>query len=83
MTKTEFLESYGWTVGERNPQLHTDFLGAFMCVEPYEEEELPTKDGANGPWCVVGDNLEELIDAAYEFLVDFVDPSCRINHVID
>ncbi len=75
MDKQKFLESYGWTVGERNPRINTDFPGAFMCVEPYDEDELPTKDGSNGPWCITGDNLEELIDEAHEFLTDFIDPA--------
>ncbi|WP_420408671.1 hypothetical protein [Hoeflea sp.] len=66
--KKRFLESYGWKVGERDPRLNTNFPGAFMCVEPHEEAELPTRDGSNGPWCIVGDDLSALIDEAHEFL---------------
>lgn len=73
--KIQFLESYGWIVGERNPLIMTDFSGGYMCCEPYEDDELPTKDGVNGPWCLVGDDLEVLIEGAYEFLTDFIDPA--------
>jgi hypothetical protein len=65
--KKTFLVERGWTVGERNPRLNTDYSGEFMCVEHFEESELPTRDGANGPWCVVGNDLDELINLAYDF----------------
>lgn len=68
--KTAFLKSYGWTIGKRDLRLNTDFAGLFMCVEPYQESELPTRDGSNGPWCVVGNHLSSLVDAAYDFLAD-------------
>lgn len=66
--KKAFLEKYGWVVGARDPRLNTDYPGAFMAVEPHEQSELPTRDGSNGPWCVVGDDLPALIDTAYDFL---------------
>ncbi len=72
--KKAFLESYGFTVGKRNPQLNTNYPGAFMVVEDYEESELPTEDGSNGPWCITGDDLSVLIDVGYEFLTDLIDP---------
>lgn len=72
--KITFLRSYGWTVGERDPRLNTDFPGRFMCVEPHEESELPTRNGENGPWCIVGDDLAELVDEAHDFLTGFIDP---------
>lgn len=64
--KVAFLQSRGFTVGERDPRLNTAFKGAFMVVESHEESELPTEDGRNGPWCIVGDNLDELVDRAYD-----------------
>ncbi|MBC8719260.1 Lar family restriction alleviation protein [Ochrobactrum sp. Marseille-Q0166] len=68
--KKAFLENRGWTVGKRNPQLNTDHPGKFMCVEPFDVSELPTKDGANGPWCVVGDDLNVLVAEAFCFVTE-------------
>ena len=45
-----------------------------MVAEACEENELPTKDGRNGPWAVIGNNLCALVNEAYEFLIDFIDP---------
>lgn len=73
--KIAFLQSYGWTVGARDPRINTDHAGAFMCVEPHEDSELPTRDGANGPWAIVGDDLEALIDEAHAFLSELVEPA--------
>jgi len=68
-SKSAFLRSHGWHVGARNSRLNTDFGGAFMCSEPFEEADLPTADASNGPWCIVGDDLPMLVDEAYDFLV--------------
>lgn len=67
--KRQFLESHGWIVGPRDARLNTDYPGQFMVVEPHDESELPTKDGRDGPWCVVGDDLDELIAQGYDCLV--------------
>jgi hypothetical protein len=67
--KRQHLEAQGWTVGDRDPRLNTDYPGAFMAVEERTEAELPTRDGSNGPWCVVGDDLDALIAEAYEVQV--------------
>ena len=67
--KKIILESYGFEVGNRNPQLNTKYPGKFMVSEPYESSELPTKDGRNGPWCIVSDDLNALIDEGYDFLM--------------
>lgn len=73
MTQEEmrkWLESYGYIVGARNPRRNTDFTGAFMVAEPCDESEMPTKDASNGPWCLVGDDLGELIRETYEMNMD-------------
>lgn len=70
----ELLEKAGFTVGARNPHLNTAFKGCFMVVEPYDESELPTEDGRNGPWCIVGDNLDALIVEAYNNATPFDAP---------
>jgi hypothetical protein len=43
-----------------------------MVVEAHNESQLPTEDGSNGPWCIVGDNLDELIDTAYDVWADVI-----------
>lgn len=68
--KIAFLRSHGWTVGDRDPRLNTDYVGKFMAVESYDESELPTRDGMNGPWCIVGDDLPALVDEAITFLTE-------------
>src|SRR5271156_50463 len=54
------LESYGFTCGPRDPRLNRAFKGKFMVVENHDESELPTDSGADGPWCIVGDDLPAL-----------------------
>lgn len=70
MSKREDLERWGFTVGERDPRLNRAFVGRFMVVESHEESELPTDDGRDGPWCVVGDNLDALIERAWYVWAD-------------
>ena len=70
MDKEKFLIERGWIIGNRDPRLNTDYPGAFMAAEHYEESELPTRDGSNGPWCIVGDDLPALIAEAYEFVME-------------
>lgn len=66
MQRKKYLESLGFIIGKREPRLNTDYNGNFMVSQPYEESDLPTKDGSQGPWCIVGDDLESLIDEAYQ-----------------
>lgn len=65
------LERHGYLCGARDPRLNTNHVGAFMVTEadyqdPHYGYELPTEDGANGPWCIVGDDLSSLISEAYD-----------------
>jgi hypothetical protein len=55
------LEEKGLIVGLRDPRRNTAFKGAFMVAEPIDESFLPTR-GAERGWCIVGDDLGELID---------------------
>lgn len=65
--KVAALRNLGFVVGERDPRLNTNYPGAFMVVEAgYTEDELPTEDGSNGPWCIVGHDLTELVREAYD-----------------
>lgn len=65
-TRESWLRARGFTVGARDPRINTNYPGAFMVVEAHDESELPTEDGSNGPWAIVGDDLQALIDEAYE-----------------
>lgn len=67
--KRAALEKHGYTIGDRDPRLNTNYKGDFMVVEPFTEDMLPTKDGSNGPFCVVGDELELLVEAGYAHLI--------------
>ena len=62
---TSRLREWGFVVGKRDPRINTRFEGSFMVVESHEESELPTEDGRNGPWCIVGDDLAALVREAY------------------
>jgi hypothetical protein len=68
--KRKQLEAWGFTVGERTLPVNTNYPGKFMVVEPHERSELPTRDGSNGPWAVVGDDLSALIELAFDFAAD-------------
>lgn len=67
----EELEGYGFTIGQRDPRVNKLHPGRFMVIEPYEDDMLPTEDGSNGPWAVVGDNLRLLIEQAYDMASTF------------
>lgn len=62
---TQQLRIMGFVVGDRDVRLNTDHPGRFMVAEDYEASETPTKDGSNGPWCIVGDNLHKLCVEAF------------------
>lgn len=68
--KIKALEAMGFIVGPRDPHLNRKYPGGFMVVESHEESELPTDDGSNGPWCIVGDDLDELVEEAYRVWAD-------------
>ena len=67
---TAQLRQWGFIVGKRDPRLNTRFSGAFMVCESFEPAEVPTKDGSNGPWCIVGDDLTLLVEQAYGVWAD-------------
>ncbi len=72
--KQEYLERRGYIVGVRNPQINTNFAGSFMVCENPEGHDLPTEDGSNGPWCIVGDNLTKLVNEAFLVALDIYKP---------
>ena len=65
------LQRAGFVIGQRDPRINTNYPGQFMVAEWYEESQLPTKDGSNGPWAIVGDNLDDLIDEAFNNATPF------------
>lgn len=67
--KRHCLESYGFIIGPRDRRINRFYSGAWMVVEAHEESELPTDDGRNGPWCVVGDDLPHLIQLGFDYVV--------------
>jgi hypothetical protein len=65
------VEYCGFTVGPRDPRVNTRYDGAFMVIEPHDNEELPTMDGSDGPWAIVGDDLSALIACAFSLWEDW------------
>jgi hypothetical protein len=69
--KRVYLDILGFKIGKRDPRgINTNFPGKFMVAEDYDPSQLPTRDGSNGPWCIVGDNLDALIDEAFNVWFD-------------
>jgi hypothetical protein len=74
----DWLVARGYIIGDRDPRLNTKYPGKFMVVEgDFEEHELPTEDGSNGPWCIVGDHLHGLIIDAFN--VHFADDCLQMQ----
>ena len=71
--KIAMLEKYGFTIGERDERLNTNYPGKHMVCEANHEDigdyDLPTADGGNGPWCIVGDDLDALVAEAHDYLL--------------
>ena len=57
--KINELIELGYSVGGRNPKAKPGFEGRFMVADPLDDE-----DG----FCIVGDELSELVDEAYAFI---------------
>lgn len=81
--KLIWLKAYGFVIGDRDPKINTNFSGNYMVSEQYGPDEVPTKDGRNGPWCVVGNDLKILIDAAYGAFKGVYEEPEVINHAFD
>jgi hypothetical protein len=70
--KKKELTEHCWKFGKRDERLNTNYAGKFMVAEDFDEEdfELPTLDAGNGPWCIVGDDLDLLINEAYSIFCE-------------
>lgn len=67
--KIRVLRNHGFIVGERDPKMNMKFEGKFMVAEPYDPGHSQP-DGSGGTWCIVGDDLPELVDIAFNFCSD-------------
>lgn len=79
--RLEMLSLYNFTVGVRDSRFHTKYEGCRMVVENFEECELPCEDGDRdtGGWGLVGDDLDELIQRALEYLLGLADDGNTIE----
>lgn len=62
--KRAWLVSAGFTIGDRDPTINSSFEGRYMVVE--DASRGPSECASGMGWRVVGDNLDELIDAAFD-----------------
>lgn len=70
MTQTQqadWLRKHGFIIGIRDARLNRAFKGSYMVTEQFTEPLTPTDDGRNGPWCIVGDDINNLINLAFHY----------------
>jgi len=53
-----------------------------VCEDDPEIYELPTEDGSNGPWCVVGDDMDALIKTAFDIFWDDYEEAKNIERAL-
>lgn len=63
--KAKWLHKRGFYIGPRDPARNTEFEGEWMVCE--EVLSGPSEDSSTGGYCVVGDDLNELISSAYNW----------------
>lgn len=64
--KMQLLQQIGLICGDRDPNRNTLFKGRFMVAEPLLDDAASTADAGRGGYAIVGDNLAELVDEAFE-----------------
>lgn len=70
--KAQALRALGFQIGARDPNLNRAFKGKFMVAEARNPEDpYPTDDAGDGVFCIVGDNLDYLIDQAFNYHRDW------------
>ena len=67
--KSKYIASIGYYIGLRDPNRNKAFVGKFMICE--ELDEGPSDDSSGGEWCIVGDDLEELVTLSYDAVEPF------------
>lgn len=67
MTLTEYrkhiLRIHGFHVGERDPTRNASFEGQYMVADL---DSAPGPDASSGGYCIVGDDLDALVNEAFQ-----------------
>ena len=71
--KSVKLYDWGFYIGVRDPKRNKMFPGNYMVAEYVSD--LETEDASEGGFCLVGDNLTQMINEAYDWAV-MVDDYC-------
>lgn len=61
--KAAYLYNHGFYIGPRDPSRNANHRGEWMIAQNIDVAN--TTDASNGGFCIVGDDLDELIDEAY------------------
>lgn len=61
--KARHLARNGYYIGPRDPKRNKAFDGSWMVCE--QVDAGPTDDAGTGGYCIVGDDLNDLISVAY------------------
>lgn len=64
------LNKAGYYVGPRDPARNQAFLGEFMVCEVETLSEPPSDDAKDGGFCIVGNNLFELVETAFRDCIE-------------
>lgn len=71
--KLKLLLAYGFTLAARDPRVNAPHPGTVMLVECLDE----VIDGGE-TWALVGDNIAEMVDEAFDFAVSMFDGADRV-----
>lgn len=63
--KAQELISKGYYIGPRDPNRNKAFTGAYMVCENVDAP--PSDDASHGGFCIVGDDLTELVEDAHVY----------------
>lgn len=67
VNEVEELKAMGLIVGDRDPNMNTNYDGKFMVAEPVKDgDPYPTVDAADGRFCIVGDDIDAIANIAYQ-----------------
>ena len=74
-----WLMNHGFVIGARDRRRNTDYEGDFMVAHPIEDESLlPTTDARDGGFCVVGEDLDQMVREAFDTNY-YADPNVPIE----
>lgn len=66
--RAKALEAEGFYIGPRDPNRNKAFQGEWMVAEDLDVG--PTDDASTGGFCIVGDDLDALVNDAYDLIND-------------